>query len=72
MKNQQPEIYHSDPDILGGVPVFTGTRVPVESLFHYLAKGKSIEEFREDFPSVLQEQGEGLLEQLGRELETAA
>ncbi len=41
-----------DPDILGGTPVFTGTRVPVESLFDHLADGISLDEFLEDFPSV--------------------
>ncbi len=41
-----------DPDILGGTPVFTGTRVPVESLFDHLADGISLDEFLDDFPSV--------------------
>ena len=41
-----------DPDILGGTPVFTGTRVPVESLFDHLADGISLDEFLDDFPTV--------------------
>jgi uncharacterized protein (DUF433 family) len=41
-----------DPDILGGTPVFTGTRVPIESLFDHLADGISLDEFLDDFPSV--------------------
>ncbi len=41
-----------DPDILGGTPVFTGTRVPVESLFDHLADGISLDVFLDDFPSV--------------------
>ncbi len=43
---------HSDPEILGGVPVFRGTRVPVQSLFDYLAAGQTLEEFIDHFPTV--------------------
>ena len=50
------DVIHSDPEILGGTPVFRGTRVPVESLFSHLEKGISIDEFLEDFPSVMREQ----------------
>lgn len=46
----------SDPDILGGTPVFKGTRVPVRTLFEYLADGLSLEYFVESFPSVTREQ----------------
>ena len=45
-----------DPEILGGQPVFKGTRVPVESLFLHLEKGISLTEFIDDFPSVSKEQ----------------
>ena len=41
-----------DPDILGGMPVFKGTRVPIKTLFQYLENDCSLEEFRECFPSV--------------------
>lgn len=41
-----------DPEIMCGVPVFAGTRVPVESLFDYLMKGSSLDEFLECFPTV--------------------
>ncbi len=41
-----------DPDILGGMPVFKGTRVPVKSLFDYLENDYTLEEFLECFPSV--------------------
>ena len=41
-----------DPDILGGSPVFSGTRVPVRTIFDYLADGCSLDEFLENFPSV--------------------
>ena len=42
----------SDPDILGGTPVFIGTRVPVRIIFEHLEAGDSLEIFLEDFPSV--------------------
>ena len=45
-----------DPDVLGGTPVFRGTRVPVQSLFDFLEAGDSIEEFLENFPTVHREQ----------------
>jgi uncharacterized protein (DUF433 family) len=50
------QIIHSDPKIMGGEPVFVGTRVPVYNLFDYLAAGDSIREFLEQFPSVSREQ----------------
>lgn len=49
-------VIHSDPDILGGVPVFNGTRVPLRTLIDYLEAGDSLNEFLEDFPSVTREQ----------------
>lgn len=51
-----------DPEILGGQPVFKGTRVPVESLFLHLEKGVSLDEFLEDFPTVSKEQAISILE----------
>lgn len=42
----------SDPDILGGTPVFIGSRVPVRIIFEHLEAGDSLEVFLEDFPSV--------------------
>jgi len=56
------EIINIDADILGGQPVFTGTRVPVESLFMHLEKGISLNEFLDDFPSVTRSQAIALLE----------
>ena len=50
-----------DPDILGGTPVFKGTRVPVRILFEYLADGLSLEYFIESFPSVTREQATDVL-----------
>jgi len=52
-----------DPEVLGGEPVFAGTRVPVKSLFDHLEAGDSIEEFLAGFPSVKREQVIALLEE---------
>lgn len=51
-----------DNDILGGQPVFTGTRVPVESLFDHLEAGVSLDEFLDDFPTVSKEQAIAVLD----------
>jgi len=51
----QPVI-QSDPRILGGIPVFVGTQVPVQSLFNQLECGNSIDDFLKGFPSVTREQ----------------
>ncbi len=50
-----------DSDILGGTPVFKGTRVPVEALFDYLEDNYSLEEFLECFPSVSREAAGAML-----------
>jgi len=55
--------YHSDQGILGGTPVFVGTRVPVQSLFDHLEAGDSIDDFLEGFPSVQREQVIAVLEE---------
>lgn len=55
-------IISRDPDILGGTPVFVGTRVPIKALFDYLEAGDSLDEFLDDFPSVGRSQVLGLLE----------
>lgn len=55
-------VVHSDPDILGGTPVFIGTRVPVQTLIDYLEGGQTIMEFLDDFPTVSQEQAVAALE----------
>ena len=49
-------VVHRDPDILGGTPVFKGTRVPLRNFFDYLQRGHSLEEFLDAFPSVSREQ----------------
>ncbi len=55
-------VVHRDPDILGGTPVFVGTRVPVRTLLDYLEAGDSLHDFLEDFPSVTREQAVAALE----------
>ena len=56
------DVVHSDPERLGGTPVFVGTRVPVQSLFDYLEAGDNLEEFLRQFPSVRREQAVAALE----------
>jgi uncharacterized protein (DUF433 family) len=61
-------IVHSDPEIMGGEPVFAGTRVPVKTLLAYLESGETIEEFLDNFPTVTKEQAIAFLEEAGRAL----
>jgi len=56
------EIINRDPDILGGTPVFYGTRVPIKAIFDYFEAGDGLDEFLDDFPSVSREQAIQLLE----------
>jgi uncharacterized protein (DUF433 family) len=60
---KQASVVHSDPDILGGTPVFTGTRVPVQALIDYIEGGHSLEEFLDSFPTVSREVAVAALEQ---------
>jgi len=55
-------VVHSDPEILGGTPVFVGTRVPAQTLFDYLEGGETLDEFLRQFPSVRREQAVAALE----------
>ena len=59
---KREEVYHSDPDILGGTPVFVGTRVPVQTLLDYLEGGDTLGEFLDGFPGVSREQAVAFLE----------
>ena len=52
MKPTERSVIHRDAEIMGGVPVFVGTRVPVQTLFDYLAAGDSFERFIDHFPTV--------------------
>lgn len=57
------KVVSSDADILGGKPVFAGTRVPIRNFIDYLEYGKTINDFLEDFPTVTREQLTAFLEQ---------
>lgn len=58
-----PPTVHSDPEVMGGTPVFVGTRVPFQTLLDYLEAGDSLDLFLEDFPTVRRDQAVGALEQ---------
>jgi uncharacterized protein (DUF433 family) len=59
-----------DPEIMGGTPVFAGTRVPVQTLLDYLKGGHPLDEFLDEFPSVSRESARELLEMLKQSLLT--
>lgn len=52
---KKSSVVQSDPNILGGTPVFVGTRVPMQALIDYIEGGHSLNEFLDDFPSVTRE-----------------
>jgi uncharacterized protein (DUF433 family) len=56
-------VIHTDPEILGGTPVFVGTRVPLQALLDYLEGGHPLADFLDDFPTVSREQAIAALEQ---------
>ena len=62
MPPAEPPPVTRDPEILGGTPVFRGTRVPVKNFTDYLAAGDTVEEFLADFPTVRREQVAAYLE----------
>ena len=55
-------VVHSDPEIMGGTPVFVGTRVPLQNLIDSLEGGESVEDFLEAFPTVTREQAIAVIE----------
>lgn len=61
-------IISASPDVMGGTPVFAGTRVPVQTLLDYLKAGESIDDFLDGFPTVNREQVVALLEEAGKQL----
>ena len=61
-----------DPEIMSGTPVFTGTRVTVESLFDYLMKGSNLDEFLDCFPTVKRSDALLILDHYKHEVATAA
>ena len=62
MSTDNRSIISRDTEVLGGAPVFTGTRVPVDTLLAHLKAGDSLEVFLEDFPSVTRDQAESALD----------
>jgi uncharacterized protein (DUF433 family) len=67
LANSPDAVVHSDPEILGGTPVFVGTRVPVDNLFDYLEAGDGLGRFLDHFPTVRPEQAVAAL-MIAREL----
>jgi uncharacterized protein (DUF433 family) len=69
---KQRSVIERDPQVLGGVPVFKGTRVPVRNRIDYLEAGDSIETFLDHFPSVAREQAVAALEEAAEALGAVA
>jgi uncharacterized protein (DUF433 family) len=65
-------VINIDPDILGGTPVFFGTRVPVKNLFDYLETGETIKDFLDDFEGVSKNQVLRVLEMSQKLIETSS
>ena len=63
MPGVKSKMVSSDPDILSGIPCFTGTRAPVKTLFDYIEGGETLAEFLDDFPTVSLEMAIALLEE---------
>ncbi len=61
-------IISASPEVMGGTPVFAGTRVPVQTLLDYLKAGESIDDFLDGFPTVTREQVIALLEEAEKQL----
>lgn len=59
-----------DPETMGGTPVFTGTRVPVQTLFDYMEGGDSLDEFLDDYPGVSKEMAIQVLQMAKKSLTT--
>lgn len=66
------ELITRDPEILGGIPVFTGTRVPIKNLLDYLSADHSLDEFLDDFPSVQKSQAQKTLTLIGETFRASA
>ena len=63
---QMSEVIQIDPEIMGGCPTFRGTRVPIQTLFDYVEGGDTLDEFLDDFDTVLKEQAVAVLEIAGK------
>jgi len=72
MASAKQSLITSTPDILGGTPVFRGTRVPVQTLIEYLEGGQTIDEFLDGFPTVTREQVIAFLEEAKARMLTVA
>jgi len=70
--NARPKVIHSDPNILGGTPVFVGTRVPLQNFIDCLEAGDSLDQFLASFPTVSREQAVAALELAREALEASA
>ena len=69
---REKDPYHSDPEIMGGTPVFCGTQVPVSCLFDWLGKGAAIDTFVDHYPTVSREAAISVLASAKRLLEEDA
>jgi uncharacterized protein (DUF433 family) len=65
---EDSSVMSTSPDVMGGTPVFAGTRVPVQTLLDYLKAGESIDDFLDGFPTVTKAQVIALLEEAGKQL----
>ena len=65
-------VFHSKEGFVSGTPIFVGTRVPIKSLFDYLAEGHDLDEFLYDFPGVSREQAVRTLDMANEVLESIA
>ena len=65
---QMPSVVSVSSEIMSGTPVFSGTRVPIETFFDYLKAGDSINDFLDGFPSVSRSQVINLLEEMSKQL----
>ena len=65
-KDMKADVININPEILGGTPVFRGTRVPIETLFDHLESGITIDAFLDDYPTVSKEQVVQVLELVGQ------
>jgi len=65
-------IVTSSKDVMGGTPVFAGTRVPIQTLIDYLTAGETIDDFLEGFPTVSREQVIAFLEEAEKHMEPKA
>ncbi|MBM4122067.1 MAG: DUF433 domain-containing protein [Nitrospira sp.] len=72
MATPTSSLISSNPDVLGGTPVFRGTRVPVQTLIEYLEGGQTIDDFLEGFPTVTREQVIAFLEEAKTRMLTVA